>query len=35
MYGVMGFIGGAIAALLYNLFSNWVGGIEIEVESIY
>ena len=35
MYGIMGFVGGAIAALLYNLFSNWVGGIEIEVESIY
>ena len=35
MYGIMGFVGGAIAALLYNLFSNWVGGIEIEVESVY
>ena len=35
LYGTMGFVGGAIAALLYNLFSNWVGGIEIEVESIY
>ena len=35
MYSIMGFVGGAIAALLYNLFSNWVGGIEIEVESIY
>ena len=33
LYGIMGFIGGCIAALLYNLFSAWVGGIEIEVES--
>ena len=33
-YSIMGFIGGAIAALLYNLFANFVGGIEIEVESI-
>ncbi|CAN5281843.1 hypothetical protein BH20ACI2_BH20ACI2_23710 [soil metagenome] len=34
MYSLMGFIGGAIGALLYNVFSNFVGGIEIEVESI-
>ncbi len=34
MYGIIGFIGGAIGALLYNLFSAWVGGIEIEVESV-
>lgn len=33
-YGVMGFVVGAIAALLYNLFAGMVGGIEIEVESI-
>lgn len=32
--GVNGFIGGAIGALLYNLFSSFVGGIEIDVESI-
>jgi hypothetical protein len=35
MYGVLGFVGGCIAALLYNLFAGWVGGIEIEVESAY
>jgi hypothetical protein len=35
MYSIIGFIGGAIASLLYNLFAGWVGGIEIEVESIY
>jgi hypothetical protein len=31
-YGVLGFIGGAIGALLYNLLSKWVGGFEVEVE---
>ena len=34
-YSIMGFIGGAIGALLYNLFAGMVGGIEIEVESVY
>jgi hypothetical protein len=34
MYSAFGFVGGAIGALLYNLFSNFVGGIEIEVESV-
>lgn len=34
MYGVMGFIGGAIGALLYNIFAKMVGGIEMEIESI-
>lgn len=34
-YSIMGFIGGAIAALLYNLFAGFVGGIEIEVENVY
>jgi len=33
-YGVIGFVGGAIAALVYNVFSGMVGGVEIEVESI-
>jgi hypothetical protein len=31
-YGALGFIGGAIGALLYNLVSRWVGGFEVEVE---
>ena len=35
LYGVIGFIGGAIGALLYNLFAGFVGGIEIEVENVY
>ena len=32
MYGVIGFIAGAIGAALYNLVAGIVGGIEIEVE---
>lgn len=32
LYGVLGFIAGAIGALLYNLFAKWVGGFEVEVE---
>lgn len=34
MYGAIGFVAGAIGALLYNLFAGMVGGIEIEVESV-
>lgn len=34
-YGAIGFVGGAIGALLYNLFAGFVGGIEIEVENVY
>lgn len=33
-YGIMGFIFGAISALVYNLFSGIVGGVEIEVENV-
>ncbi len=33
-YGVLGFILGALSALVYNIFSGIVGGIEIEVESV-
>ena len=32
MYGVFGFIAGAIGAALYNLVAGIVGGIEIDVE---
>jgi|SRR5271156_5974449 hypothetical protein len=32
IYGVMGFIAGAIGAALYNLFAKWIGGIEVQVE---
>ena len=34
IYTIMAFIGGAIGALIYNIFAGFVGGIEIEVESI-
>ena len=32
IYAIMGFIGGAIGAFLYNIVAGWVGGIEIEFE---
>jgi hypothetical protein len=32
IYGVLGFIGGIIAAWLYNLCAKFVGGIQVEVE---
>src|SRR5262245_33790015 len=32
LYGVMGFIMGAISAALYNLFAGWVGGLEVDLE---
>jgi len=32
MYGIIGFITGAITAFLYNLAAKWVGGLKIEVE---
>jgi hypothetical protein len=34
LYCILGFIFGAIGALVYNLFAGLVGGVEIEVESI-
>ncbi len=30
-YGVLGFICGALGALLYNLIARWVGGFELEM----
>lgn len=33
-YGILGFIGGAIGAVVYNIFAGLVGGVEIEVENI-
>jgi hypothetical protein len=33
-YGVIGFVFGAIGALLYNLFAGFVGGVEMELEGI-
>ena len=32
LYGVMGFVMGAIGALLYNLAAKWIGGFELEIE---
>lgn len=34
-YGVIGFVMGAIGALIYNIFAGIVGGVEIEVENVY
>lgn len=31
-YGAIGFIAGAIGALIYNLMAKWVGGIQIELQ---
>ena len=31
-YGVVGFVGGAIGAFVYNLAAGWVGGLEIEAQ---
>jgi hypothetical protein len=33
IYGLFGFIAGAIGALLYNLFANSVGGFELQLET--
>ena len=32
VYGVLGFIFGALGAFLYNLLARWLGGIEVRVE---
>src|SRR5205814_10616937 len=32
IYAAIGFIGGIIGALIYNLVAKWIGGIEVEVE---
>jgi len=33
LYGVLGFLFGAIVAGLYNVFSGLIGGIEVELEA--
>ena len=32
LYAVVGFIGGIIGAVIYNVVAKWVGGVEVEVE---
>jgi hypothetical protein len=32
LYGIIGWIGGAIGALVYNLVAGWIGGIKIELD---
>lgn len=31
-YAVLGFVFGALGAVIYNLVAKWIGGIEFEVE---
>ena len=32
IYGIMGFVGGLITAVLYNLLAGFVGGIEMDLQ---
>ncbi len=32
IYAAMGFVVGALGALIYNGIARWIGGIEVEVE---
>jgi hypothetical protein len=34
MYGIIGFIGGIIGALVYNVAAGIVGGLELEIENM-
>ena len=34
LYGILGFIGGAIGALVYNLAAGVVGGLKFELEGV-
>jgi len=31
LYGIVGGVGGAIGALMYNLVAGWVGGLEVDI----
>jgi hypothetical protein len=33
VYGVLGFIGGAIVALVYNLVAGFAGGVQVELRG--
>ncbi|KPJ59238.1 MAG: hypothetical protein AMJ46_12115 [Latescibacteria bacterium DG_63] len=32
MYGIMGFVGGAITAIVYNAVAGFAGGLELDLE---
>jgi hypothetical protein len=32
IYAVMGFLVGVTSGWLYNLFAQWIGGIEVEIK---
>ena len=32
-YGIIGFIGGAIAAAIYNVVAGFIGGLELEISE--
>ena len=34
MYGLIGFVGGAIGAVIYNVFAGMVGGVELQLEPV-
>jgi len=34
IFAVIGFIGGALGAFIYNLVAKWVGGIKIELVDL-
>jgi len=33
LYGLIGFVGGAFSAWLYNILAKWIGGVEIEFDA--
>jgi hypothetical protein len=33
VYGIMGFVGGAVAAAIYNALAGIIGGLELRLES--
>jgi hypothetical protein len=34
LYAIVGFIAGALSALIYNLIAKWTGGLEFEVKDL-
>lgn len=34
IFGIVGFFGGIVEALLFNLFTAWFGGLNIDFEQI-